>query len=133
VQSFLTDNGSAFTSKEITSQLSKFEQVIWCAGTGAHHHNAIAERNIQTVIAIAQTVMLHLAIHWTDVANACLWPMAVQRTVFLHNHMPNQLTGISPHDIFTRSRWEQRKSCDLHVWGCPACWLLGKGQDPTER
>jgi hypothetical protein len=28
VQSFLTDNGSAFTSKEFTSQLAKFEQVI---------------------------------------------------------------------------------------------------------
>ena len=119
VQSFLTDNGSAFTSKEFTSQLAKFEQVIRFAVTGAHHHNAIAERNIQTVIAIARTMMLHSAMHWSDVADACLWPMAVQHAVFLHNHMPNEQTGISPHDIFTRSRWEQRKFHDLHVWGCP--------------
>jgi transposase InsO family protein len=102
VQSFLTDNGSAFTSKEFTSQLAKFEQVIRFAGTGAHHHNAIAERNIQTIMAIARTMMLHSAIHWPDVADACLWPMAVQHAVFLHNHMPNQQAGISPHDIFTR-------------------------------
>jgi predicted metal-binding protein len=33
VQSFLTDNGSAFTSKEFASQLAKFEQVIRFAGT----------------------------------------------------------------------------------------------------
>ena len=123
VQSFLTDNGSAFTSKEFTSQLAKFEQVIRFAGTGAHHHNAIAERNIQTIMAIARTMMLHSAIHWTDVADPCLWPMAVQHAVFLHNHMPNERTGISPHDIFTRSRWEQRKFHDLHVWGCPVYCL----------
>jgi hypothetical protein len=123
VQSFLTDNGSAFTSKEFTSQLAKFEQVIRFAGTGAHHHNAIAERNIQTIMAIARTMMLHSAIHWPDVADACLWPMAVQHAVFLHNHMPHPQTGISPHDIFTRSRWEQRKFHDLHVWGCPVYCL----------
>jgi transposase InsO family protein len=123
VQSYLSDNGSAFTSKEFTSQLAKFEQVIRFAGTGAHHHNAIAERNIQTIMAIARTMMLHSAIHWPDVADACLWPMAVQHALFLHNHMPNEQTGISPHDIFTRSRWEQRKFHDLHVWGCPVYCL----------
>jgi hypothetical protein len=123
VQSFLTDNGSAFASKEFASQLAKFEQVIRFAGTGAHHHNAIAERNIQTIMAIARTMMLHSAVHWPEVADACLWPMAVQHAVFLHDHMPNDLTDVSPHDVFTRSRWEQRKFHDLHVWGCPACCL----------
>jgi hypothetical protein len=118
-QSFLTDNGSAFSSKEFASELAKFEQIIRFAGTGAHHHNGRAERSIQTIMAIARTMMLHSAIHWPDVADACLWPMAVQHAVFLHNHMPNEDTGISPHDIFTRSRWEQRKFHDLHVWGCP--------------
>jgi transposase InsO family protein len=53
VQSFLTDNGSAFTSKEFTSQLAKFEQVIRFAGTCTHHHNAVAEHKIQTIMAIA--------------------------------------------------------------------------------
>jgi transposase InsO family protein len=45
VQLFLTDNGSAFTSKAFTLQLAKFEQVIRFAGSGAHHHNTIAESN----------------------------------------------------------------------------------------
>ena len=54
VQSFLPDNASAFTSKEFSLQLAKFEQVIGFAGTGAHHHNAIAERNIQTILPTAR-------------------------------------------------------------------------------
>jgi hypothetical protein len=49
--------------------------------------------------------------------------MAVQHAVFLYNHMPNEHTGISLHDVFTRSRWEQRKFYDLHVWGCPVYCL----------
>jgi transposase InsO family protein len=69
-QSFLTNNGAAFTSREFAAQLAKFEQVICFAGTGAHHHNAIAERNIQTIMSIARTMMLHLAIHWPNVADA---------------------------------------------------------------
>jgi transposase InsO family protein len=103
VQSFLTDNRSAFTSREFASQLAKFEKVIHFAGTGAHHHNEIAERNIQTIMSIARTMMLHSAIHWPDIADACLWPMAVQHALFLHNRMPNEQTGLSSHDIFTRS------------------------------
>jgi hypothetical protein len=122
-QSFLTDNGSAFASKEFGSQLAKFEQVICFAGTGAHHHNAIAEKNIQTIMAIARAMMLHSAVHWPEAADACLWPMAVQHAVFLHNHMPNDQISVSPHDVFTRSRWEQRKFYNLHVWGCLVCCL----------
>jgi hypothetical protein len=29
--------------------------------------------------------MLHAAIHWPDVADTALWPMAVAHAVFLHN------------------------------------------------
>jgi hypothetical protein len=49
--------------------------------------------------------------------------MAVQHAIFLYNHMPNEQTSLSPHDIFTRSRWEQRKFHDLHIWGCPVYCL----------
>ena len=70
-------------------------------------------------------MMLHSAIHWPDVADASLWPMAVQHAVFLHNHMPNQTTGLAPVDVFTKSRWQQHKFHDLHVWGCPV-YVLDK-------
>jgi hypothetical protein len=52
--------------------LSKF------AGAGAHHLNGIAERSIWMVISIARAMMMHSAIHWPEVSDPSLWPMAVQ-------------------------------------------------------
>ncbi|KAI2491142.1 hypothetical protein MHU86_23428 [Fragilaria crotonensis] len=118
-QSYLSDNAKCFTAKEFAEKLSLFEQIVRFAGVGAHHHNGNAERSIQTIMSIARTMMLHSAIHWPDIADASLWPMAVQHAIFLHNHMPNQTTGLSPIDIFTKSRWQQHKFHDVHVWGCP--------------
>jgi hypothetical protein len=124
-QSYLSDNAKCFTTKAFTERLSLFEQIVRFAGVGAHHHNGNAERSIQTIMSIARTMMLHSAIHWPDVADASLWPMAVQHAVFLHNHMPNQVSGLSPVDVFTKSRWQQHKFHDLHVWGCPV-YVLDK-------
>jgi transposase InsO family protein len=118
-QEYLTNNGSAFSSKDYTAKLREFAQIYRFAGVGAHHHNGIAERAIQTVMSIARTMMLHAAIHWPETADPALWPMAVQHAVFLWNHMPDPTTGVSPADVFTKTRWEQRKFLDLHVWGCP--------------
>ena len=42
--------------------------------------------------------------------------MAVSHAAFLHNHMPNMEAGLAPVDIFTKSRWQQHKFHDLHVW-----------------
>lgn len=69
--------------------------------------------------------MLHSAIHWPDVADATIWPMAVAHADYLHNHMPNMETGLAPVDVFTKSRWQQHKFHDLHVWGCPV-YVLDK-------
>jgi hypothetical protein len=119
VQSYLSDNANAFTSQEYTSKLSVFKEVMRFAGVGAHHHNGVAERSIGSIMAMARTMMLHAAIHWPDSADATLWPMAVLHAVFLYNHVPNETTGISPNDLFTKTRWAQSKLHDIHVWGCP--------------
>ena len=124
-QSYHSDNGSAFTSSDYSQHLREFAQVSSFAGAGAHHHNGTAERAIQTIMNVSRTMMLHAAIHWPDVADATLWPMAVQHAVFLYNHVPDPDTGIAPADLFTRTRWEQRKLHDLHVWGCPV-YVLDK-------
>jgi hypothetical protein len=46
--------------------------------------------------------------------------------------MPCLETGISPVDLFTKTRWEQQKKFhDCHVWGCPVYVLdkaLGNGK-----
>ena len=36
-----------------------------------------------------------------------------------HLGTPDLTSGLCPSDVFTKSRWEQRKYHDLHVWGCP--------------
>ena len=48
------------------------------------------------------------------------WPMAVAFAVWLFNHVPSPETGLSPHDIFTKTRFPQSKFHDIHVFGCPA-------------
>ena len=118
-QSYLSDNGGSFTTAKFTEHLGTLKQVVEFAGVGAHHHNGHTERNIQTIMSIAWTKMLHSAVHWPYVADATLWPMAVTSAVFLHNHVLNLPSGLCPHHVFTKLRWEQRKFHDLHVWGCP--------------
>ena len=102
-QEYLADNSKVFTSSEFTRNLSTFSQIMRFAGVGAHHHNGIAERNIRTIMAIARTMMLHAAIHWPSIADATLWPLAVNHAVFLVNHVPDPRTGLCPSDIFTKT------------------------------
>lgn len=124
-QKFLSDNGGAFTSKAFSDHLATFNQTIRFAGVGAHHHNGIAERHIRTIMSIARTMMLHSAIHWSEVADTSLWPMAVAQAVYIWNHMPNEKSGLSPIDLFSKSRWPNVKFHDIHVWGCPV-YVLNK-------
>ena len=129
---YLTDNGSAFTSQKYTESLQNFARTYRFAGVGAHHHAGVAERAIQTIMSIARTMMLHAAIHWPEMADPSLWPMAVAHATFLCNHVPSATHGISPHDLFTRTRWEQRKFHDLHVWGCPV-YVLDKSMGDGKK
>ena len=125
VQKYISDNGKAFTSTEFQHHLRHFQQVGKFAGVGAHHHNAQAERAIRTIMSIARAMLLHSAIHWPDMANTTLWPMAVSHAVFIWNRVPSLSTGLSPLDLFSKSRWPQHRFHDLHVWGCPA-YVLDK-------
>ncbi|KAL7578661.1 hypothetical protein ACA910_009803 [Epithemia clementina (nom. ined.)] len=118
-QEYLTDNGSAFKSRDYTASLVEFKQIYRFAGTGTHHQNGVAERAIRSIMNIARTMMLHAAIHWNVTADPTIWPTAVLHAVWLFNHVPSLGTGISPQDIFTCTRFPQRKFHDLHVWGCP--------------
>ena len=122
---YFSDSGTAFTSKAFTAHLREYRQIIKFAGTSAHHANGPAERSIRTVMSISRTMMLHAAIHWPEMADATLWPMAVDYAVYLVNRVPDPTTGLSPLDIFSRTRWPQRRLHDCHVWGSPA-YLLDK-------
>ena len=129
VSEYQSDNGRIFTSARYVEHLRKFEQVSSFAGVGAHHHNGIAERSIQTIMSIARTMMMHQAIHWPEVSTANCWPLAVHHAVHLYNHMPSAASGLSPHDLMSRTRWPQSQLTDVHVWGCPVYVLDKKIHD----
>ena len=92
---------------------------------GGHHHNGVAERAIRTITSMARTMMLHQGIHWPEMADPQLWPMAVKHAVHVYNHVPCEDNGLSPYDIFTRTRSPTKRLHDLHVWGCPVYVLHG--------
>lgn len=129
VHKYMSDNGKAFSAKDFQDHLSDFAQVSKFAGVGAHHHNAQAERAIRTIMSISRTMMIHAGIHWPDMAKATLWPMAVAQACYLFNHVPDPSTGLSPSDIFTKTRWPHKRFHDFHVWGCPVYVLDKSLQD----
>ena len=64
-------------------------------------------------------MMLHSAIHWLDVADATLWPMAVNLAVYIYNHVPNKETGLDALDSWSKTQSRTVDLMDLHVFGCP--------------
>ena len=92
---------------------------------GAHHHNGHAERSIGTIMSITRAMLIHQALHWPALSDPQLWPMCVVHAVYLWNHVPDASTGLSPNDLFTRSRWKLSRFHDLQVFGCPA-YVLSK-------
>ena len=122
---YISDQGSAFTSKAFRDHLSEYKQIISFVGTAAHHHNAVAERAIRTLISITRTMMIHSSMWWPGVADQTLWPLAVQYAAYVYNRVPDRDTGLSPLDIFSGTRQPQRRLLDMHVWGSPA-YLLDK-------
>ena len=124
-QKYLSDNGTAFTSAGYRNHLVDFAQVQRFAGAGAHHHNSRAERAIQTIMSISRAMLMHSFIHWPDMEDTALWPMAVNHAVYLWNHVPDPATGLCSADLFTKTRFEQSKLLDVHVFGCPV-YVLDK-------
>ena len=123
---YQSDNGAAFTSKAFKDELTRKGQMAQYSSAGSHHQNGKAKRGIRTVMAMARTMLLHSAIHWAEVADPSLWPMAVKHAVFLYNLIPNLSTGLSPIDLWSKTRFPMRKLHNLHVWGS-LVYVLQKG------
>ena len=67
-------------------------------------------------------MMLHSAIHWLRrltllMLQSGLWPFNMRSSCTITCRIRQQ--GLSPVDIFTKSRWQQHKFRDINVWGCP--------------
>ena len=119
IQEYLSDNGTAFRNVDFTAALKAYHQHLKNAAVGAHHSNGIAERAISTVMSLARAMMHHAALHWPDVSDTALWPLAVLHAVHLINNIPREDNGLSPLEIFSRQSKPHSKLQDCHVWGCP--------------
>jgi len=128
-QSYLSDNGTAFVNQHYEAHLNQFHQTIRHSSVGAHHSNGIAERGISTVMSIARAMLHHAAIHWPDVADVELWPLAVLHAIHILNRIPREDNGRSPIELFSRKTWSNSKFHDFHVWGCPVYVLNSKIAD----
>ena len=64
-------------------------------------------------------MMLHAALHWPEVADTALWPMALSYAVHLWNITPREESGCSPLEIFTGTKQIELNLQSAHIWGCP--------------
>ena len=120
IQGYHGDNG-IFTAQQFQAHLQSQNQTLKLSGVGAHHQNGVAERAIGLVVGRARTMMLHAALHWPEVADTQLWPMALSYSVHLWNVTPRLDSGFSPLEVFTGCKQEFDLDVrTLHVWGCPA-------------
>jgi hypothetical protein len=130
VKRYHSDNG-VFTAAEFREDCDLKLQQQTFSGVGAKHQNGRAERAIQTIMSMARTFMIHVALHWDEQGSdaVALWPFAVRHAVWLHNRLPNAVTGLSPLEILSGTCSDHRDLLRTHVWGCPVYVLDPKLQD----
>lgn len=127
IQAYHSDNG-IFTSKAFMEELIRTNQTIRFAGAGAGHQGGVAERGIRTIVTMARTMMLHAALRHGDAIKQELWPQAMDYAVWLYNHIPRMDTGLSPIEMWSRSRYMSASDIlvNCKVWGCPVFVLEAK-------
>ena len=103
VHVYHTDNG-IYHSDEFLKELQAKGQGIKMSGVSAQFQNGAAESIIKSVVQSARTMMLHAQTRWPAVADESLWPQALQYAVYLHNIMPTEETGVSPVEVWTRTK-----------------------------
>ena len=123
VKEYHFDNAGAFKSKLLSKRLKRNDQDSRYSGPGSHHQNGRAERAIRTIMAMARTMLIHQAAHWSQkldtTTETSRWPMAVQLATHIYNHVPKIENGLTPHELWTRTKEPVGKLNNLHVFGCP--------------
>ncbi len=128
ILSYHTDNG-IYRSEEFLKELKEKGQGIKMSGVSAQFQNGAAESIIRSVIQSARTMMIHANLRWPEVSDETLWTYALKHAVHLHNVMPQEETGYSPLERWTRSKSKHSDLVLEHVWGCPAYVLSPKLRD----
>ena len=119
VESYHTDNG-VYKSAAFTQEIASNFQKIKFSGVGAKWQNGVAENAIKIVVSKARTMMIYAALMWPEAKDDSLWPLALSHAAYLYNHIPNEVTGIAPIEIFTQTTSDGQALRSSHPWGCPA-------------
>ena len=99
------------------------------SGVGVHQQNGVAERGISTVVNSSRTMMIHQALLCPEHFDMHLWPFALSHAAYLWNILSNGLNGLTPTEIFTGTKMENKDLRNQKIWGCPTYVLEPKLQD----
>jgi hypothetical protein len=127
IQAYHSDNG-VFTSKSFLEELVRTNQTIRFSGAGAGHQGGVAERSIRTIVTMARTMMLHAALRHGGAIKPEYWPQCMDYAVWLYNNTPRMATGVSPREMWSRTRHSSASDLlgNCHVWGAPVFVLEPK-------
>ena len=73
--------------------------------------------------------MIHSELSWPDSSEIILCPMDMAHSVHLHNHTPNISGGMSPEEVWKRSKSSKSALHNAYTWGFPAYVLWPILQD----
>ena len=74
-------------------------------------------------------MMIHAALHWFDLHDLSLWPMAMNHAVNIWNMLPSS-DGLSAEEKLTCQKVSSFDALrQLHMWGAPTYVLEAKLQD----
>jgi Reverse transcriptase (RNA-dependent DNA polymerase) len=118
IKEYHTDNG-IYASQAFTQEIVNNSQKIRFTGVGAKWQGGVAEGAIRIIVSKARTMMIHAAVHWPEVEDESLWPLAVLHAAYLYNHTPNVETGIAPIEVFASTLSDHQALRLSHTWGCP--------------
>ena len=89
------------------------------SGVGVHQQNGVSERGISTVVNSSRTMMIHQALLRPEYFDMHLWPFALSHTAYLWNILSNRLNGLTPTEIFTGTKMENKDLLNQKTWGVP--------------
>ncbi len=75
--------------------------------------------------------MVCVSLHWSKYEgdNLALWGFDVNHDVWLHNCIPNHLSGLTPIKLLIKTKANHHDLLCTHVWVCPVYIIDPKLQD----
>jgi hypothetical protein len=128
VRAIHTDNG-VFYSQLFRSHCDDLRQKLTFSGVGAHHQNGVAENAIRTISNMARANLIHSSIRWPERSLIDLWPFAMSYAIWVHNRLSPQGYGLSPMELWSRTKALHSDLSRSYVFGCPVYVLDPALQD----